>query len=739
MFEDAAGAVVYWGVTSDYSPPRWSRTDWALLGAAAAWAVALRLLFLAGAGGHAFFQTPIMDMAYHDAWARRIAGGDFWGDEVFFRAPLYPYFLALLYRLGGGSLTFARVAQALVGGASAALCYLAGREFFGRRAGALAAFALATLWTAIYYDVELKLVVLEVPLGLAFVYFTARACRRFRWGDAAAAGAALGLNAVTRPNVLLVGAFMWLAFAVARRAAGASRRRLAAVLAVLYGVAALPIAVVGARNYAVGRDVVPIAWQGGVNLWIGNNPDADGMTAIVPGTYGDWWRGYYEAIRMAEEGEGRRLKPSEIDRWYIRRVGAFVRERPGAELRLLARKAYVYVNAYEVANNFDLYYLKENFALLKYDPVSLYVVLPFALFGVGAFVRRRRRLAPLYLFVTLYSASVVLFFVNARFRMPVVPFFCIFAAAAFFYFWDNLRRWRGRDAALRVGVLAALFVACDGDFLGVARRSTYEAQAHYTMGTIYLERGNMAAAEEEYRAVLAAGAGPDVVNAWNDMGIIAARRGDLAAAERYYRRAADADPAYSKAWNNLGNLAVGRGDLAAARACYERALAGDPADGRAYYFYGRLLQRQGDAAGAASRFERATYFQPNFAEAWYERGRLAWRAGDAPAARRFFARAVYFAPTSPRALAALAGAELKLGEAAAAERDYRRLLSLGESANGRYNLACALARRGRADEAMAELTAAVKLEPARYKALAPRDADLAALRGRADFCALTAP
>ncbi len=709
-----------------------------MLGVVAAWAVAVRLAFLAAAAGHAYYNTPVMDMLYHDAWARRIAAGDFWGSEPFFRAPLYPYFLGLLYRLGGGSILFARVVQAFVGGASAALCFLLGREVFDRRVGAAAALALGTAWTAIFYDVELLLVVLEVPLGLAFVYFVVKASKSLRLGWAAAAGVALGLGAITRPNLLAVGVFMWVAFLVARAGRRLPWRRVVASLVVLYAVGGVFVAAVAVRNYVVAREPVLISWQGGVNLWIGNNPEADGMTAVVPGTYGDWWRGYYESIRMAEKAAGRPLRHYEVDRYYLGRVLKFIREDPGGFLKLLGRKTYFYTNAYEVANNFDLYYLKKQFWLLKYDPVSLYVILPFAFFGMIACARRRFA-APLYIYVVVYSATVVLFFVNGRFRMPAVPYLCILAAAAFFYFWDNVGRWRGRGLALRVAGLAALFVCCDADPFGVGGQSSFEAQGRYMMGTIHLARGELEAAQGEYEAALASNpeaAGP---NALNDLGIIAARRGDTERAERYFRLAAAADPEYSKGWNNIGNIRARGGDVEGARECYERALAVDPEDGRAYYFYGKLLLKEGDAAGAAEKFERAVHYQPNFAEAWLELGNIYRRRGELERARGCFEKVVHYEPAATYGRRVLGEVLHQLGDYAGAERQYRLALASAEDARARYNLACALARQGRGDEAMAELRRAVELAPERYRKMAATDEDLASLRGRADFERLISP
>ena len=718
---------------------RWTRRDWIMLAAVVVWAVALRLAFLATAAHHAYYRIPVMDMAYHDAWARRIADGDFWGNEAFFRAPLYPYVLGLLYWLGKGSVLFARVVQAFAGGVSAALCFLLGRELFDRRVGVAAAVAFGTMWTAIFYDVELLLVVLEVPLGLAFVYAVVRATRTASRGWAAAAGAALGLAAITRPNVLVVAAFMWLAFVAVEGAKRPPSRRIITSLAILYGVAAAFVAGVTARNYAVAGEPVLISWQGGVNLWIGNNPQADGMTAMVPGTHGDWWRGYYESIRMAEEALGRPLRYSEVDRYYFGRVLDFARTRPATLLRLLAQKTYFFTNAYEVANNFDLYYLKKRFWVLKYDPVSLYVILPFAFFGMISYARRWRQLAPLYIYVVPYSASVILYFVNARFRMPVVPYLCTFAAAAFFYLWDNLRRWNRRSLALRVAGLAALFIFCDADPFGIGRQSKFEAQGHYTMGTIYLADDDLDAAQREYEAALEADWESAGTNTLNDLGIIAARRGDVARAEQYFRLAVAVEPDYSKGWNNLGNIRARAGDVEGARACYERALAFEPEDGRAYYFYGKLLLGEGDVAGAAEKFKRAVRYQPNFSAAWYELGNIARDGGDLERARDCYKEAEYYEPTALDVKHRLGEVLHRMGDYAAAAREYRVILKITEDPRARYNLACALARQGRADEAMAELKRAVALAPDRYKKMAAVDEDLDSLKSRDDFRRLISP
>ena len=58
------------------------------------------------------------------------------------------------------------------------------------------------------------------------------------------------------------------------------------------------------------------------------------------------------------------------------------------------------------------------------------VLVPLALLGMILSWRDRKRLAILYAMTGVYAASVLMFYVFARYRLPLVPFFMLFAAAA---------------------------------------------------------------------------------------------------------------------------------------------------------------------------------------------------------------------------------------------------------------------------------------------------------------------
>jgi len=225
-----------------------------------------------------------MDELYHDQWARAVVEGRSFIEGPYFRAPLYPYFLAAVYAVFGHGYVVPQVAQCLIGSASCGLVFLIGRQAFGRTVGAVAGFAAASYWMLIYFDNELLLPVLDVFFDLLLIGQLLPAARTpGLWTDLMA-GLFLGLSAIVRPNALLFVPAVLTWVAVSDRAEW--KRRLSHA-ACFWAGCALPILPVTSRNYLRGGDRVLIASQGGVNFYIGNNPRSDGMTAIVPDTPGD--------------------------------------------------------------------------------------------------------------------------------------------------------------------------------------------------------------------------------------------------------------------------------------------------------------------------------------------------------------------------------------------------------------------------------------------------------------------
>ena len=162
-----------------------------------------------------FFTVLMGDARGYDDWARQIAGGDWLGYEVFYQAPLYPYFLGVLYSVVGRDLVVVRVCQAVIGSLACVLLGLAGWRLFSSRTGLIAGLMLAFYAPAVFFDALIQKSVLDVfficlMLWLIGSIVAGTAEGRFHgdrtvWGKLRpwlGLGLAIGALSLTRENAL---------------------------------------------------------------------------------------------------------------------------------------------------------------------------------------------------------------------------------------------------------------------------------------------------------------------------------------------------------------------------------------------------------------------------------------------------------------------------------------------------------------------------------------------------------
>ncbi len=424
-------------------------------------ALVLRLVYITQISRAPFFDLRIGDArAYHE-WALRIAGGDWLGGDVFYQAPLYPYFLGAVYAIAGDGAAVVRVIQAAIGAASCALLAAAGIALFGR-IGAIAGVLLAIYPPAIFLDGLLDKSTLVGFFTAALLYLLSAGHVKFR---EFAAGVVLGLLALTRENALLLALPVLAWFVLAERPADSTdspathRRSWLAALAFVAG-GALVLLPVGARNYAVGGEFLLTTSQFGPNFYIGNHAGATGFyDALVPG-HESAADERADAVRIAEQASGRTLTPSEVSSFWTARAFDFIRTEPGAWLRLLARKLVLTLNAGETADTESQEVYAEWSSLLRVLGFFTFgVVLCGAVFGACLSLKDWRRLWWLYAIALTYTLSVVAFYLFARYRFPLVPVLLLLTAGGLAAWRDAsarpMRPW-AFGAAVLAGVVAYL-------------------------------------------------------------------------------------------------------------------------------------------------------------------------------------------------------------------------------------------------------------------------------------------
>jgi protein O-mannosyl-transferase len=97
---------------------------------------------------------------------------------------------------------------------------------------------------------------------------------------------------------------------------------------------------------------------------------------------------------------------------------------------------------------------------------------------------------------------------------------------------------------------------------------------HNNLGEVYLERGEMSAARQEFQAALRLK--PDYVLGQNNLGVLLLREGQPAQARLWLEKAIRLDPDYGEAYGNLGAAYEALGDLSAARQSFEQGLRVTP-------------------------------------------------------------------------------------------------------------------------------------------------------------------
>ena len=193
------------------------------------------------------------------------------------------------------------------------------------------------------------------------------------------------------------------------------------------------LAVNAARNYIVSGDLVLIASHGGLNLFIGNHDRADGTYTPVPGITPSIAGQATDSTRVAETDMGRRLSPGEVSNYFARRAVDWVIEHPADALRLTIRKIGILLNRVDVPLNYSYaFYAREPYSVLRVLAVGPWLLLPFGLVGLFWPTLRANHFGYWVwaMFVPVYGAAVVLFFVTDRYRMPLFVPLCATAGAA---------------------------------------------------------------------------------------------------------------------------------------------------------------------------------------------------------------------------------------------------------------------------------------------------------------------
>ena len=544
-------------------------------------ALALRVVYLLQAREHLYF-NGFSDSLYYHEWAQRIIQGKP-GLQVFYMGPLYPYLLAFFYRIFGPRPEAVLWFQVLLGSASCILIYHLGRMVFGRKVGLLAALMGALYAVEIFYESALLMAVTLYTLNLLLLTSIFWALQRKRWFLWIIPGLLLGFSALGRANVLSFLPFLMLGVYLLVRARGERGGR--SSLAVFLGVF-LVLAPVAVHNVAVGHDLVLITSNFGLNFFVGNNPDAPGYYEPPKGL--DLSRDLYGA-KIAGVYMGRRLKPSEVSRFWFQKALAFVRAQPGAFLRLMVNKFLFFWNGYEIPQAEHLNFFKKFAPVLSWPLLGFSVLGPLGLLGMALGLGSWRKTYFLLTFVLSLMGTTILFFVLSRLRLQVCSVLMVFAAYALVWLWGRLRARQIRQLAVAVLALVSLTLLVNWPHPGLNPARDL-AQSQSFLALHLQQKGDLEGASREYEGAVSTY--PRLGNIYVDLATLRLEQGQAHEALNLYKKALQVDPQVSGVHLNLGRFYAQQGLWNQAIAEFRAEIKASPYDLKALEDLYRALQER---------------------------------------------------------------------------------------------------------------------------------------------------
>lgn len=697
-------------------------------------ALVVRLIHIWQMRPSPFFDVLLGDANGYDQWAQRLAGGDWIGSDVFYQAPLYPYFLGVLYTMFGRDLLVVRIVQAVLGSASCVLLAMAGARLFSKRVGLIAGLALALWAPAIFFDGLLQKSALDMFFVCLGLYLIARIAvgapspegGGYNW---AALGAAMGGLALTRENALIFVLVIAIWSIVERssnrrrtlveRSSNPRRTLVERTVPFVAGLAIVLTPVV-IRNYAIDGGFYLTTSQFGPNFYIGNNAQADGTYASIRFGRGAPEFERTDATEVAEASVGRALSPSEVSSYWTGRALGYITGQPLDWLRLMGRKSLLLVNRNEMLDTESQQsYAEWSTPLRVLGWLTHFgVLVPLAVLGIIMTWRDRQRLWILHALTIAYALTVVMFYVFARYRYPLVPFLLLFAAAGVVNLRRALQSWGTLAVVIAVAVVANV---------PMLSSALMQAITENNLGTALQERGRHSDAIPHHQRAIALA--PGYAPAHNNLGAALRRTGRLDEAIASYKQALALRPDFPSASYNLANALLATGDTGGSVEQFRAALERSPQSVEAQNNLGIALATRGDTAGAMAAFRAALAIDGRSVQAHRNLGNMLIDSGARAEGMAHLERAIALAPSEPEAVYDVGTVLLEDQNFAGAAARFQAALKIRPDwPEAHNNLGIALASQGRLADAMTHFERALQLRPDFTDARVNRDQARAALK-----------
>lgn len=579
-------------------------------------ALGIRFIFLSQFQDNPFFQTDVkgVDPSLYHEWAKDLAQGYWPGYKLLYGHPFYPYIVSFFYRFWAVDSYSVIVMQLALGALSCVFIYLITKRIFCYQAGIVSSFIAALYGPFLFYEGLMMPTALAIFLNMAallmlfnildFLPHQRDPANGTNQRRTFLAGLLLGCSLITNSGIapFIILAAAWIFFVLKKNRQQAAAHIMCFLFAVL-----LPVLMMSFKHFVAEGRYDSFGAHGGINFYVGNNPESTG-TFRAPLGFTPNAQGLSEdSAKYAAKALGRELSAAEVSKFWYGRAFLYIKSNPVLWIKLLFRKALLFFNNVELGDVADYYFAKGSSWILRFNPFSFSLIAALGILGIALARRSFQGSFLLYTGIFSFMFSCVLFFVNSRYRLSVVPYLVPFAGFAVWSIWNRLKSLDFRHLAAYILVFLVFFI-----FSNIKIIAADNFTPMYNLAVIYEKNGSYDKAIDVSEKLLKQKWELPMVHF--NLGVCFYQKKMAAEAQKEFQETLKFNPNDKDSHFNLGIIYYENKNYKDALQEFESSIRGSDKDIASYYWIGKIYKEWRDYNKALESYKQALKIGPDVLE-----------------------------------------------------------------------------------------------------------------------------
>ncbi len=374
--------------------------------------------------------------------ARAIASGDGFsspfeiGDlPTAWVAPAYTYILALVFKIFGiysqGSAFVILFLNSLFSSITCIVVYYIGKITIHSRVGFLSAIFLAIYPPSIWHSINtIWNTTLSAFLMSALILYAVASINKLNLWKSVVGGILMGFTTLVNPGSMIFYPFYfyWIYSKIGSNHRKASIYIILTTLFFLFTIAPWVI-----RNYNAFGKFIPVKSNLGLELRLGNNPNADGTFVMKKGTK------LHPTFSDEEMARFKAMKEIAYAKYSLEEAKKFIYGNPLKFVSLSVKRFYLFWCGDLSKGNSWKGNIRNIDNLDEFKKIFFILPIPFFIFGIVMAVRKKVDISLFMYLVFSYPLMYYITHVANRYRYPIEPFILIIGSYGVYVIYDKLR------------------------------------------------------------------------------------------------------------------------------------------------------------------------------------------------------------------------------------------------------------------------------------------------------------